>query len=249
MKISVIIPTFNSSATIVNVLNSIKSQSFQPYEIIIVDDGSNDNTLDLASKFDGVSVFALGDNHGGPAWPRNFGILKAKGDYIAFCDADDIWHMDKLRRQAEKAISHNAKFVSCRRKIIKSYDAFDTHATLSHSTPQTLGARDFLFGNPIVNSSVLIAREILEKNKFVENNKLVAVEDYELYERLHQDLKSIKLNEQLVGYLEVGQGISSRKVKMLKKFYIAKRMRYSFITAIFFTTLSIFLKILGKRAK
>ena len=249
MKISVVIPTYNASATIVDVLNSIMNQSLRPYEVLLVDDCSTDQTVELASQVDGITIYQLKKNYGGPAWPRNYGISQAKGDCIAFCDADDIWHIEKLERQAEIMTQFGVKFVSCGRKIITKYEFFDSKSAILHCRTQYVEKRDFRYQNPIVNSSVLIDRKILERNKFIEDPRLIAVEDYELYERIHRLHTSIKINENLVGYLENGQGISAQKFKMLKKVYKLKRMQASVMGAVFIVLLSVVRRTFGVRAR
>jgi len=88
MFVSVILPAYNSEKTIAKTLSALKNQNFHgKYEIIVVDDGSKDNTAEIAKKFK-VKVFT--NPHRGPAYQRNFGAKKAKGDIIIFTDSDCI---------------------------------------------------------------------------------------------------------------------------------------------------------------
>jgi glycosyltransferase involved in cell wall biosynthesis len=86
MKISVIIPAYNEEKDIINCLNSLKKQSCKNFEIIVVDDGSTDKTLDVIKKFKNVKI--IKQNHKGPGSARNLGAKKAKGEILVFIDAD-----------------------------------------------------------------------------------------------------------------------------------------------------------------
>lgn len=96
IKFSVVIPTYNGAATISASIRSALEQSYQPYEIIVVDDASTDDTRAVVGAFgDAVRYVQLISNNG-PSVARNKGMELATGDYISFLDHDDIWHNDKL---------------------------------------------------------------------------------------------------------------------------------------------------------
>ncbi len=96
--VSVIIPVHNGAAYITDAIDNILSQQYTPIEIIIVDDGSTDNTAEIISMT-GLEFLYLHQSHQGVAAARNKGIQHAKGKYIAFLDADDLWCKDKLKTQ------------------------------------------------------------------------------------------------------------------------------------------------------
>jgi len=104
VPVSVVIPCFRSAAVIGRALASVKAQTVQPIEVIVVDDFSNDGTLSvleaLAEQYgaDWLKIIAL-DKNGGPGTARNAGWDAATGDYVAFLDADDAWHPKKLELQ------------------------------------------------------------------------------------------------------------------------------------------------------
>jgi teichuronic acid biosynthesis glycosyltransferase TuaG len=91
-KISVIIPTYNSSSYIRRAIESVKKQTYSNWEIVIIDGGSSDNTLNLLRQFDKskIKVFYL-PKENGLAASRYYGICKASGNYVAFLDSDDFW--------------------------------------------------------------------------------------------------------------------------------------------------------------
>lgn len=98
--VSIVIPTYNRADTIINTINSVFNQSYQNYEIIIVDDASSDNTEEMIVNIEDsrIKYIKLDENSKGTK-PRNVGIQSSKGDYIAFLDSDDEWVPNKLERQ------------------------------------------------------------------------------------------------------------------------------------------------------
>lgn len=96
--ISGIVPVFNGERYLGETLNSMLAQTHSPLEIIVVDDGSTDGTTDVVAKY-GDKVRYLRQENSGPAVARNRGLDAAQGEYIAFLDADDLWHPEKLTRQ------------------------------------------------------------------------------------------------------------------------------------------------------
>jgi glycosyltransferase involved in cell wall biosynthesis len=96
--VSCIITSFNSENFIAEAVNSILEQTYKNIEIIVADGGSTDNTEKIIEKFN-FKIKFLTQKNTGPAATRNFGLRNAQGTYIAFLDADDLWHPEKLERQ------------------------------------------------------------------------------------------------------------------------------------------------------
>lgn len=99
---SVIIPLFNKGQYLENTLKSVLNQSFQDFEVIIVNDGSTDNGPEIVSKFDDSRINLINQINKGVSAARNRGILEAKSEFIALLDADDIWygnHLSELKKQ------------------------------------------------------------------------------------------------------------------------------------------------------
>lgn len=99
-SISVIIPTYNSARFLPEAVESVLSQTFLPQDVIVVDDGSTDSTEDVLKPFRRRIHYIRQENQG-PAVARNRGIAEAKGDFIAFLDADDVWLPEKLEKQVK----------------------------------------------------------------------------------------------------------------------------------------------------
>ena len=103
--ISVVIPTYNCSHFIKNAIYSVLSQTLLPLEVIIVDDGSTDNTCEMVNIFGGLVKYVFQENQG-ISGARNTGIRLACGEWIALLDADDVWHRQKLEIQSAILESH-----------------------------------------------------------------------------------------------------------------------------------------------
>lgn len=99
--ISCIVPVFNGEAYLREALQSILDQTWRPLEVIVVDDGSTDRTPDVVRAC-GPEVRYLYQLNAGPAAARNLGLSVAQGGFVAFLDADDIWHPEKLSRQMDR---------------------------------------------------------------------------------------------------------------------------------------------------
>jgi glycosyltransferase involved in cell wall biosynthesis len=106
--ISVVIPAYNAERTILETVKSVQEQTFQDFELIIINDGSNDRTLNLLDIVEDSRLKVFSYKNGGLSVARNRGISRATGDYIAFLDADDLWTPDKLELQLQ-ALQQNPK--------------------------------------------------------------------------------------------------------------------------------------------
>lgn len=105
--ISVIIPAYNAAKTIAETIDSVRQQTIADWELILVDDGSTDNTWEIVEAIDESRLKIISTPNGGVAQARNLGIVEARGIYIAFLDADDLWVSDKLERQLQALEQHS----------------------------------------------------------------------------------------------------------------------------------------------
>lgn len=97
--VSVVIPAFNAARYLEAALDSVAQQTHRPHQVIVVDDGSDDHTADLARGYPRIPVEILSIAHRGPSAARNCGVAAARCAWLAFLDADDLWSPDKLARQ------------------------------------------------------------------------------------------------------------------------------------------------------
>lgn len=121
--ISVVIPLYNKAHTIVNTLQTVLNQSFNNFEIIIINDGSTDNGTELIMNFSSDSRIRIIDQENqGVSAARNFGVLNAKFDFIAFLDADDEWLPDYLMKMNEAIELFPAAGMYCCAGIVRNAD-------------------------------------------------------------------------------------------------------------------------------
>lgn len=112
--VSVVIPTYNRANLLQRAIKSVRDQTLESWELIVVDDGSTDNTKYVVDELTDSRVrYASHDNNEGAASARNTGIEKSKSEYIAFLDVDDVWYEKKLEIQLDKAKNQNADLVYC----------------------------------------------------------------------------------------------------------------------------------------
>ncbi|MDZ4150125.1 glycosyltransferase family 2 protein, partial [Methylicorpusculum sp.] len=151
MKISAVIPAYNSALFIQDAISSIKKQSRTVDEIIVIDDGSMDNTEEIISNLNDPNIRYFKQLNQGPSAARNFGIQKAKGDWIAFLDADDQWTPDKIDLQLKTLDrSPSLKLIAGDMTEIDTNDHIITASVLAKNSQ-----RDFfknLNGQPLINA-------------------------------------------------------------------------------------------------
>jgi glycosyltransferase involved in cell wall biosynthesis len=169
-NVSVIIPAYNAARFVSNAIESALGQTVAPLEVIVVDDGSRDDTADVVSRFP-APVRLVRQANGGPAAARNHGAREAKGEWLALLDADDTWLPHKLERQMTLARDP---------KVAVIYAMPAGHNQTRPATFEELWRR-----NCIDNSSALIRRSaFLELGGFDEDRAIIGVEDYNLWLRL-----------------------------------------------------------------
>lgn len=122
MKISVVVPLYNTRAYVVDAIDSILAQTRPADEIIVVDDGSTDGSPELLAGY-GARVCVIRQAHAGGATALNRGIAQATGDTIAFLDADDLWVRDKLERQQSILLAKDS--VDCVFGLVQQFDQRD----------------------------------------------------------------------------------------------------------------------------
>ena len=105
-KVSVIIPAYNAMAYLPETVNTVLKQTFEDYEIIIVNDGSTDNIQEWGSQISDPRIKLINQKNQGPALARNTGIAHSQSQYIAFLDADDLWDAEKLKKQVHVLDTH-----------------------------------------------------------------------------------------------------------------------------------------------
>lgn len=180
-SVTVIVPAYNAGLYLRATLESIQSQTQRPDKTIVIDDGSTDDTAAIATSM-GATV--LHQDRKGPGAARNKGIELADTEFIAFCDADDYYHPDKLKYAIEHLESHASDCAATDAWIVRN-DQVDGRKNERRNVPSTLTLAELLTSNPIVCSSVVARRHaLLQAGCFDESKDLVATEDYDLWLRM-----------------------------------------------------------------
>jgi glycosyltransferase involved in cell wall biosynthesis len=200
-KVSVIIPAYNSELYIADALRSILAQTYLPQEIIVVDDGSCDGTARALDPFLPAIRYIYQNNGGEPA-ARNTGMREAKGDYIAFLDADDLWVPEKLDLQMAYLAAHPEYAF-----VYSDMSTFDENGIVDRSvkarfniTFPTGNIFRALFHETLFGSgTVLFHRECLEKAGYFDEELLVG-SDYEMWLRMAQHVEMGVVDKPLLLY-------------------------------------------------
>ncbi|HLY45599.1 MAG TPA: glycosyltransferase [Stellaceae bacterium] len=201
--VSVVIPAHNAAQWIAEAVQSALDQTCPPREIIVVDDGSTDDTWRVAGRFP-PPVRVVRKPNGGPASARNFGIAAACGTWIALLDADDRWLANKLERQLALATPGV--------DLVHTLEVGEGE----EDPPETLGFAALWQGNLIANSSVLVRRAtVIAQGGFDEDPRLKSVEDYHLWLRLASSGAGIVLCKEPLTVYRRGVGLSSNTAKFL----------------------------------
>ncbi len=195
--ISVIVPTFNRSLLLKRTVDSILSQSFHDFELIVVDDGSTDATPQICMAIEDERVKYLRiENSRDIAKVRNTGLRNSIGKYIAFCDDDDLWNQSKLEKQVGFAKNYN--FVCTGSKTIDHNDnIIEDYCNVEPGDPSHFGLCDLFMGNFVITSSVLVLKSELGSG-FNETGSTNSAEDYEMWLKVASKNSIVKIEEPLV---------------------------------------------------
>lgn len=225
--VSIITPSYNAEKLIGRTIESVLAQSFQDWELLVIDDCSKDATRDVVAAYAAqdsrIRLIALEKNNGAPAAPRNIGVREARGHWIAFLDADDIWHPQKLTMQLEAAETKSAVFICSQMKDFWDESELAFPAVTAASFEAVTFARQRLKGR-IPTSSVLVTRELMLAFPFNEDIRYKAVEDYHCWLRiLESGIVNWKVQYPLLNYRRIAGQISGSKRYMLERMYMLHR--------------------------
>jgi glycosyltransferase involved in cell wall biosynthesis len=187
--VSVVVPTFNRSKLVVEAAESILAQTYRPIEIIIVDDGSSDDTAMSVDRFvedkdqNAIIVYLRQENKGGNV-ARNRGIQEAHGEFVAFLDSDDLWHPDKLKNQIS-VFSDRAEFgaVYCGVRHIDA-ETGDVTETASRVYPSGRLLEEMLVKDVTAPTSTYIVRKAVFDKIGGFDESLKARQDWDMWIRV-----------------------------------------------------------------
>ena len=232
--VSVIIPYYKKRDFISGTIESVLKQSYKNFEILIIYDDSSDTDFSFIKeieKKDSRIAIIRNINKLGAGVSRNLGISKSKGNYTAFLDADDTWHIDKLEKQINFMKKHN-------------YSATHTSYSIVNENKDVIGkriARDFLKIDDLLKScdigtsTVVLQKNLL--NKDIEFASLATKEDFVLWLRLlKKNIKIYALNENLALWTKSKYSLSSSTPqKLIDGFKVYnKYMKFNFVKSIYY---------------
>jgi len=193
--VSVIIPTFNRWPMLGEAVNSVLAQSFDDFELIVVDDGSSDDTAAELAKF-GSRLRVVRTERRGVSAARNHGVGRAQGHYIAFLDSDDLWKPSKLASQARFMAQH-PEIQICQTEEIWIRNGVRVNPKAVHRKPSGDIFRPSLDLCLVSPSAVMMTRQLFQELGGFDETFPVC-EDYDLWLRVAVDWQVVLLPEPLV---------------------------------------------------
>ncbi len=236
--VSIIIPCYNSEQFVSEAIDSVLDQSHKAFEIIVVDDGSTDNSLNVLKQYTNVDNVLILQHEGGVnkgvSSTRKLGVSKAKGKYIAFLDADDIFDSRKLEKQLkifqkypEVVLVHSKASLLNMTELVFQHQ-FSYWVKNQPYDYQQQG--NWLISNHICNSSVLVKTDLLLKYDF-SIKQAFQFEDWLLWSLLSDEGKFYFQDEELLEYRIHGASATSNLLNnQIKSHYSKMEYLFNFFT-------------------
>lgn len=219
--VSVIMPAYNVEKYIEEAIQSVIVQSYTNWELLVIDDGSTDKTLEIVQKMaekDNRIFLIKNEKNMGVARTRNRGFELCKGEYIALLDSDDLWHAEKLEKQVNLAKETGADIIYC------SYGMFDAEGKKEYNdliVPESLDYDFLLIRNVLSCTTTLFTVDIAKNYRF---NPDFYHEDFVFWLQLLEEGKKARgLTEVLADYRLVQNSRSSNKGKSAKHRWLVYR--------------------------
>jgi glycosyltransferase involved in cell wall biosynthesis len=225
--VSVIVTTYNRKDLLTKTIDSILNQTYKNYELIVIDNYSNYDFLSHIKSFNDERIRSFqSGNDGIIAVNRNYGIKKSKGEYIAFCDDDDLWYPEKLKVSMEyiekysaDIVYHDLYYINSKGKV-KLFN--NKNKTREFNKPVK---NDLLYnGNGINNSSVVIKKDVLlNVGLITEDKNKISWEDYHTWIKIAEHNFIFKRIPICLGYYLVGNQKISYESQVFKNFENIKK--------------------------
>lgn len=218
--VSVIIPNFNYERYIAQAIESVLAQDYKEIEIIVVDDGSTDNSIEILSEF-GSRITLIKNSNCGASIARNFGLMSAKGELIAYLDADDFWLPTKISSQVDLMKEAKVDLVYCQMKVLdeKGQTTWDSTQLKSGSFKG-----DFLknpASTPLAPSTVLMSRRLVALAGIWDSSMKSPSEDFDYFRRCSKFTDFAAIDEALVIHRDHPGSLTARS---LKKYFLDNRL-------------------------
>lgn len=202
--VSVVIPNYNYGRFLSETIDSVLTQTYPNMEIIVVDDGSTDDSLEILAAYKEKGITVIQQTNRGVGAARNIGAAKSKGEFIAFLDADDIWLPTKIERQL-KIFTGEIGLVTCGMREFDS-SSNETLAYLMSKKTDWNVQEILLLDYPVVSGSAIVVRRSTfeASGGFDERKEMHPSEDWEFFYRMARLAKVVFLPEILVSYRNHG---------------------------------------------
>ncbi len=218
-KISIIIPVYNVEKYIIDTIASVKAQTYENWELLLVEDGSTDGSrqllLEIEKQEPDKRIRIICQENSGAARARNRGLAEATGRFIAYLDADDLWQEDKLDKQLAFMEKQQAAFSFTGYEFA---DEFGKGTGKVVRVPGTLEYKEALKNTTIFTSTVIFDTTKIDKAKL--EMPIIKSEDTALwFQVLREGYTAFGLDENLVLYRRVDGSLSSNKLEALRRIW------------------------------
>lgn len=223
--VSVVIPAYNAARYIKQAIDSVLAQSYREYEIIVVDDGSTDETPVIAQQF-GDAIRCIRQSNRGLSAARNTGIKNARAEIIALLDSDDLWEPQFLERMVYHLNLHpEAAGIYCGFQYINSKGEVVGEPSLKIVPPELFHATMSDDGNWLAPSAVMFRKRLAEHVGLFDES-LQSVQDWDLWIRLSESAPFVGLKEALVEYRRHENNMSKDPERMINDIYQLTKKRF-----------------------
>ncbi|MEM6253483.1 MAG: glycosyltransferase [Cyanobacteria bacterium P01_D01_bin.156] len=216
-SISVVIPAYNAAKFLPEVIRSVLEQTYQDWELIVINDGSTDETTAVVEKYCQLDarIRLVNQENSGVSAARNLGVDLAKAELVAFLDSDDIWFKDKLSVHVNYMNIDQDIGVSFARVELMDFDGRTT-GKFTNNITDNIQPQTFFYTNPTVTTSNIVLRKSIFKEIDGFDKKIHYSEDIDLLFRiaLKKKWKIVGIDQVLVKYRSHDSGLSSKLEKM-----------------------------------
>lgn len=235
--VSIIMPSYNTARYIKDSIDSVIAQTYQNWELIIIDDCSTDDSIEIINSYRDPRIRLLtNEKNSGAAISRNYGLREAKGRYIAFLDSDDIWVKEKLEKQVNFIQEHNYAFIYCDYRICLD----GVWENVVRTAPNNVNKRKIY--NYCYFSTITVMYDV-EKVGLIQIADLKKNNDYAMWIQALSKVNAYRQPECLAYYIKHSNSVSSgSKLKLIKYHFILwnKGFNKSKIVSFFLTINNLF---------
>ena len=217
LMVSIVTPAYNAAAFLPETIRSVQQQSYQHWEMLVIDDGSTDSTAAIAQQYAATDsrIRLVSQANSGVSAARNKGVNLSEGELIAFLDADDRWLPEKLAAHVEFMRSHPEASASFARAELIRLDGSSTHRT-TQNFACCVAMQDVLYNNPTITTSNIVIYKTVFETLGGFDESMAHDEDIELLFRLlyQPEFELMGIDRILLQYRLCEDGLSSNLAKM-----------------------------------